>query len=338
MAYRLYRCYSHISSFQGLRGLPNYGLSCCVNALLQSFSATRELLPLLNGWTNDSGATEKAKNVPEHLQKTLQAMQGDRFLTDPHKSFLCCLDRNRIPMSVQHDADEVFLTIMNLIQEQMSDTELAQQIKHLYMVKVEEYLQCNDCTYIQSGETYLLSLPLPLLRGSNTLEDCFRDFFELQKLDNGNKCFCERCGEKTPSEQGFKLIYLPAVVCVHLKRFRYDNGYTKKLYSKVSFPPALDFKKILKQEQVSKSSEQPQSEWQYKLYAVIVHCGTAMFGHYTAYIKHEGDIWYYANDSHVSKTTWAHVEDTFGGSMGNDTAYMLLYRRTEGEREPECSG
>lgn len=331
---------AYFSRFQGLRGLPNYGLSCCVNALLQSFCATQELLALLNRWkVNDSGPQEKAKNVPEQLQKTLQAMQSDRFLPDPHKSFLHCLDRNRIPMSIQHDADEVFLSIMNLVQEQMSDTELAQQIKCLYKVKVEEHLQCNECTYIQSGETYLISLPLPLLRASNTLEECFRAFFELQELDGDDKCFCERCGEKTPSKQGLKLIHLPPVVCVHLKRFRSDDGYTKKLHCKVSFPQALDFKMILKAQHVSeKFPKQEQNEWQYKLYAVIVHHGSAVSGHYTAYITHDGDTWYHANDSYVSKRTWADVEGTFGGHWGCDTAYMLLYRRTEEEREPECSG
>ncbi|KAJ8381961.1 hypothetical protein SKAU_G00027390 [Synaphobranchus kaupii] len=337
-SYHLYVYYQspYGSRFQGLRGLPNYGLSCCVNALLQSFSATQELLALLNRWIeNDSGALEKARNVPQQLQKALQAMQSDRFLPNPHQSFLYCLDRNHIPMSVQHDADEVFISILNLIQEQMSDTELAQQIKCLYMVKLEEHLQCNECTYIQSGDTYMLSLPLPLSQGSNTLEDCFRAFFELQELDNEERCFCDRCGEKTPSKQGLKLIYLPSVVCVHLKRFHYDHGRTEKMHCEVSFPQALDFNTILKPEQVSQSSKQSRSEWQYKLYAVIVHCGTAMFGHYTAYIKPDGDIWYHANDSRVSQMTWADVEGTFGGSKGGDTAYMLLYRRTKEETEPD---
>ncbi|KAJ8262013.1 hypothetical protein GJAV_G00161100 [Gymnothorax javanicus] len=334
-----YPCYTTIySRYQGLRGLPNYGLSCCVNALLQSFSATQELLGLLDCWTVDVlRVPEKAKNVPLQLQNTLKAMQSDRFHPDPHKRFLHCLDSNHIPMSVQHDADEVFISILNLIQEQMSDTQLAQRIKGLYLVNLEEYLQCNECTYVQSGDTYLLSLPLPVLSGSNTLEECFQAFFELQDLDDEDKCFCDRCGEKTPSKQGFKLIRLPPVVCVHLKRFRHDGGYTRKLHCRVSFPPTLDFKSILGPGPISQSCKQQRSEWRYDLYAVIVHSGSAMFGHYTAYIKNDGGIWYYANDSCVYKTTWSDVESTFGGCKGSDTAYMLLYRRTE-DREPECSG
>lgn len=40
----------------------------------------------------------------------------------------------------------------------------------------------------------------------------------------------------------------------------------------------------------------------YSLCAVIVHIGSAMFGHYTAYVHHKGDqSWYYADDSSVRK-------------------------------------
>ncbi|XP_036374365.1 ubl carboxyl-terminal hydrolase 18 [Megalops cyprinoides] len=291
-------CYSRI---QDLRGLVNYGLSCCVNALLQSFSATHELVVLLNKWDiDDRGALVKTHNVPLQLQRILQAMQSQELQPVPHKDFLHCLDRNNIRLYKQHDADEVFLSILNLIQEQMSDKELAQEIRRLYMVTVEEHLQCMECRFIECGTSYLLSLPLPLREEDNTLEESFRNFFELQELRNMDECFCNRCGEKQPSRQGLRLIKLPPVVCIHLKRFRSTGGYTKKLYSKVSFPQTIDFKEILEPEQVSGSFLE--SEWQYNLYAVIVHCGSAMFGHYTAYIKHPGDNeWYHADDSRVRK-------------------------------------
>ncbi|KAG7456030.1 hypothetical protein MATL_G00247370 [Megalops atlanticus] len=337
------RTYRHSTSdyysrIQGLRGLMNYGLSCCVNALLQSFSATHELLELLNKWdTDDCGALDKAHNVPLQLQRTLQTMQSQGLQPAPHQDFLRCLDRNNIRLFKQHDADEVFLSILNFIQEQMSDKELAQEIRRLYMVKVEEYLQCLECRFIESATSYLLSLPLPLCEGNNTLEERFRDFFELQELKNMDECFCNRCGEKQPARQGLRLIELPPVVCIHLKRFRSTDGYTKKLHSKVSFPQTIDFNKVLGPEQVSGNFLQ--SEWQYNLYAVIVHCGSAMSGHYTAYIKHSGDNeWYHADDSRVHKAKWEEVKYTFGGSRGDGTAYMLLYRRIEKEKELECSG
>uniref|UniRef100_A0A4W5QD99 Ubiquitin specific peptidase 18 n=1 Tax=Hucho hucho TaxID=62062 RepID=A0A4W5QD99_9TELE len=322
------------SRSQGLRGLMNYGLSCCVNALLQSFSATWELVDLLEGWD----PVDK-ESVPLYLREVLLAMQSDQSQPAPHQDFLHCLDRNYIRIHVQQDADEVFLSILNLIQQQMSDKVLAQEIQSLYKVTVETYLQCIECTYIKTGTSFLLSLPMHIRESHNSLEGCIRLFFELQELRDGDKCYCARCGEKKPSKQGFKLISLPPVLCLHLKRFRNSRGYTRKLYCKVTFPETLNISEILTVEALSESYVQ--SDSQYSLCAVIVHSGDAMFGHYTAYVRHKDQSWYYANDSFVRQVSWKEVQNTYGGSQREDTAYMLLYRQTpEGSNKsgPQADG
>ncbi|CAB1345929.1 unnamed protein product [Coregonus sp. 'balchen'] len=278
-----------------LQGLMNYGLSCCVNALLQSFSATWELVDLLDRW---NPVDKYKESVPLQLRKVLLAMQSDQSQPAPHQDFLHCLDRNYIRLHVQHDADEVFLSILNLIQQQMSDKALAQEIQSLYKVTMETYLQCLECTYIESGTSFLLSLPMHLKDSHNSLDDCIRLFFELQELRDRDNCYCERCGEKKPSKQGFKLISLPPILCLHLKRFRNSRGYTRKLHCKVTFPETLNISEILTAEALSQSYVQ--SDSQYSLCAVIVHSGDAMFGHYTAYVRHKKDqSWYYADDSNV---------------------------------------
>lgn len=56
-----------------------------------------------------------------------------------------------------------------------------------------------------------------------------------------------------------------------------------------------------------------QSDSQYSLCAVIVHSGDAMFGHYTAYVRHKDQSWYYANDSYVRQVReneWKNVYTT----------------------------
>ncbi len=35
--------------------------------------------------------------------------------------------------------------------------------------------------------------------------------------------------------QEVKLVSLPQILCVHLKRFRNDDGYTRKIFNKVTF-------------------------------------------------------------------------------------------------------
>ncbi|MBN3320880.1 UBP18 hydrolase, partial [Atractosteus spatula] len=350
------RCFSRSYSFQdsmsstrlpGLMGLLNYRLSCCVNSVLQSFFATEEFTEKLDRWNGPSTAAEEKCNTPLQLQRVLRVMQKDRSQTQAHTDFLYCLHLNHIRFCVQHDADEVFLLILNLIQQQMSDTNLAQEIRDLYKTEVRQHLKCLSCNSMHDvpNKSYFVSFPLPVYENCQTVENCFQFFFRPQKLTDRNKCYCNYCGEKTTTEQAsssslvFKLISLPKVLVIHLKRFQ-CSGSTQKLNCKVSFREILDFQKILHEDQheLNKGNYSvlltcacfPQ--YMYELFAVIVHSGTAVFGHYTAYIKSPGEqTWYHADDSFISTASWADVQSTYGSSSGSKSAYMLLYRKIEEE-------
>ncbi|XP_072233688.1 ubl carboxyl-terminal hydrolase 18 [Leuresthes tenuis] len=319
----------------GMRGLRNDHLSCCVNTLLQTFSATWELADLLVKW--EAAAGMDSFNVPLQLKKVLVAMRGDSSHPAPHRDFLHCLDRNCIRLSFQHDADEVFLSILNLMQQQMDDKVLAVEIQNLYKISVETYLQCLECNCVQTHNSYLLSLPLHIKEDHNSLEDCMTSFFEHQELTGINRCFCPHCETKMPSRQGVRLSTLPRILCIHLKRFRNIQGFTRKLDCGVTFPETFDFSEISKE---AFSADLKQSGGRYTLYAVVVHSGSSMCGHYTAYIRDRvNEHWHYADDSHVRQASWEEVQKTYGGDCRH-TAYMLMYRRNTKEqgRQPEFSG
>ncbi|XP_041820283.1 ubl carboxyl-terminal hydrolase 18 [Chelmon rostratus] len=320
----------------GMRGLRNYCLSCCVNTLLQSFSATWELADLLDKWET-AGMRTDSPNVPLQLKRVLAAMRSDVSQPAPHQDFLRSLDRNCLRLYTQHDADEVFISILNLIQQQMDDKALALEIQNLYRISVETLVQCLECSSVQTQTSYLLSLPLHIKEDDNSLEDCMSSFFEHQELRGINCCFCAQCGMKTPSKQCVKLLSLPRILCVHLKRFRNSRGGTRKLDCRVTFPETFEFSEICKE---AFSSDFAQNNCKYTLHAVVVHSGCAMCGHYTAYVRHRtNQRWYYANDSHVKQASWEEVKRTYGGYCG-DTAYMLMYRSgsNEGRPQPEFSG
>ncbi|XP_026078821.1 ubl carboxyl-terminal hydrolase 18-like isoform X2 [Carassius auratus] len=311
-------------SLNYVRGLFNYSLSCCVNALLQSFSATTELLDILNIWHPSDGIDER--NVPLQLRKALEAMR-DISHSAPHKDFLNCLYRQAIRPSTQQDADEIFHIILNLSQKQMPDAAVAQEIRSLYEIKVETQVVCSKCEFIHRAPSSLFSLPLAIWERENTLKGCINSFFKLQKLPDSEKFYCDRCDEKQPSTHEMKLVSLPPILCVHLKRFRNDDGFTRKLFSEVTFPETFSTE-IFAAAQSENADGLKADEW-YSLYAVVVHIGTAMFGHYTAFI-HSDQEWYYADDSCVRQSTWAEVRETYGESHRygqRRTAYLLLYRK-----------
>ncbi|XP_043093973.1 ubl carboxyl-terminal hydrolase 18 isoform X3 [Puntigrus tetrazona] len=271
MAYRFYSGSGSLG--YEVRGLLNYNLSCCTNALLQSFSATTELLDILNKW-HPSDETDE-RNVLLQLKNALEAMR-DKSHPAPHKDFLKCLYYQAVRPSTQQDADEIFHIILNLSQKQMPDAAVAQEIRSLFEIQVENQVVCSECTYIHRAPSSLFSLPLAIFE-RDTLESCIKSFFMLQELPDSEKAYCDRCAEKRPS--------------THEADYVKTNEY-------------------------------------YSLYAVIVHEGH-MFGHYTAFIRsNQEEMWYYADDCRVRPSTWADVQDTYGGShQYGSTAYLLLYRK-----------
>lgn len=90
---------------------------------------------------------EEDHNVPLNLRRVLAAMKSDRPLLAPHQDFLSCLERNRIRRkeerrshvnltapagdtcrvftgNTQHDADQVFLFILDVVFQQIDDKRL----------------------------------------------------------------------------------------------------------------------------------------------------------------------------------------------------------------------
>ncbi|XP_015816083.3 ubl carboxyl-terminal hydrolase 18 isoform X1 [Nothobranchius furzeri] len=318
-----------------MRGLTNYRLSCCVNSMLQTLAATWELAVILEKWqVAGSGADDC--NIPLQLKKVLTAMQSDATQPAPHRDFLHCLDRNSIRLNIQHDADEIFLSILGLVRQQMDDRVLALEIENLYKISVETQLQCLECDLVQTRSSFLLSLPLHIKEDENSLENCMASFFEHQELRGTNSCYCTHCETRNPSRQGLKLNSLPQILCIQLKRFRNRRGSTQKLECTVTFPENVDFSEILIE---AFSASFSQKECKYTLYAVVVHCGCAAFGHYTAFVRHKvNQQWYYADDSHVQQVSWREVQTAYG-RLDRGTAYMLMYRRDlTQEGEPNLSG
>lgn len=76
---------------------------------------------------------------------------------------------------------------------------------------------------------------------------------------------------------------------------------------------------------------QPLNEHFYELFSIMIHSGSALGGHYYAYIKcFDTNLWYQFNDSQVKEIEKAEIEKMYGGIIGNGmfgaNAYLLMYR------------
>ncbi|MEQ2185806.1 Ubiquitin carboxyl-terminal hydrolase 20, partial [Goodea atripinnis] len=151
-----------------------------------------------------------------------------------------------------------------------------------------------------------------------TLEDCLAAFFAADELKGDNMYSCERCKKLRNGVKYCKVLKLPEILCIHLKRFRHEVMYSFKISNHVSFPlEGLDMRPFL-------AKESPSQVTTYDLLSVICHHGTAGSGHYIAYCQNViNGQWYEFDDQYVTE-----VHETV---VQNAEAYVLFYRKSSEE-------
>lgn len=318
----------------GLVGLHNIGQTCCLNSLIQVFIMNTDFTKILKRITVPK-VSEEQRSVPFQMLLLLEKMQDSRQKAVRPTELAYCLQKNNVPLFVQHDAAQLYLTVWNLIKDQITDADLVERLQDLYTIRVKEILVCLDCATESSRDSSLLTLPLSLFDMNSeplrTLEDALRYFFQSKELCNKSTCFCQNCGRKTHRKQALKVTRLPQTLTIHLRRFSIKNSRTEKVCHSLCFPESLDFGQVLPSEQPITEAEE-QDEAQYELFAVIAHMGMADFGHYCAYIRNPMDgKWFCFNDSHVCWVSWKDIQCTYGnhGCRWQETAYLLVYMKTE---------
>ena len=130
---------------------------------------------------------------------------------------------------------------------------------------------------------------------------------------------CEKCNFDTSKLKSLRFARLPDVLCIHLKRFEYYDGFRKKIKNPVAFP-----KEKLDLGPFFNKSPSLRDTSTYDLIGVIDHFGEVNFGHYIAECKN-GKRWFTYDDSKVSDS-----EINFGDNeVVSTSAYILFYQKVK---------
>lgn len=132
--------------------------------------------------------------------------------------------------------------------------------------------------------------------------DCLTSFIEVEELAETELYYCNNCKSKQRSTKRFWIRRLPNVLCLHLKRFRWNNFFRTKVDTSINFPVnALDMSQFVLSD-IPDTRRSPTGTNLYDLAAVIVHHGSGVgSGHYTAFAVNDGQ-WFHFNDSTVRPT------------------------------------
>ncbi|XP_053991980.1 ubiquitin carboxyl-terminal hydrolase 4-like [Hylaeus volcanicus] len=152
-------------------------------------------------------------------------------------------------------------------------------------------LRCHD--FSLKFEPFLyLSLPIKSQHTPNSiqsLKDAFKAFCSPERLKDA-QWHCPNCKHVVSVDKQIRIIKLPTVLIIHLKRFEYD-GYTScKIQDYIHIlTEGINFETFICQKHCLF----------YDLYAVIDHSGEASSGHYTASCLLDGH-WLRFNDTLIS--------------------------------------
>mmetsp|Transcript_34467 Transcript_34467/g.73426 ORF Transcript_34467/g.73426 Transcript_34467/m.73426 type:complete len:880 (-) Transcript_34467:214-2853(-) len=149
------------------------------------------------------------------------------------------------------------------------------------------------------------------------ITDCLRKFCAPEYLVGKEKYECEHCKRKTDGERRLVFKELPEVLCIHIKRFRYDSSWfnAQKNSRVVTFPVTkhLDMSPFL--------DEPPPHSVEYRLVGLIQHIGSMGGGHYVSYCQHKRKTqeWFEFDDLQVRAVSADVVEKA--------EPYVLFYQR-----------
>jgi ubiquitin C-terminal hydrolase len=316
-------------------GLGNLGLTCAINALIQCITHTSSLRSFfINNTFNESTLAYQFKDVIQLLY-IQQATVAPKALL--HR--LYSLFPNSFHHGEQHDICELWMLISDKIAEEVGQNippppkTLEEDPNNLENKLHHVLYQCNNKTTSQWIET-IQGIQISILQCKNNacleqyynpelfttitvdiptdkptdLAELLLDFYKIEEMDGWK---CDKCTQCLGAKKQSKLLKLPKVLIIVIKRFLMtEDGSFKKIHNGVNISNDLEFTFDNKTHK-------------YKLNGYGNHLGSYHGGHYTASVcntENEVNKWLYYDDTHYSE-----LRDI--DFISNKEAYILFYEK-----------
>ncbi|OHS93051.1 hypothetical protein TRFO_12061 [Tritrichomonas foetus] len=309
---------SNIVSPTGHCGLINLGATCFLNSTLQQFFA----IPLLRNKILEYKGNDDFMCSLRTLYAQMYLSKGQLQTTEDLVRVWTGWDGEPMNPMIQQDACEFTQMLIDKLEGGLTP----QFINSLFggtTVNIFEGLSEEfSAESVQPFSTFTLPI-----QGCFNTDDAFAQVQTPDFFTGENQYFAENLGHKIDVKKVEYLCKLPPYLIIQLSRFEYnyDLGIRTKINSIFHFPSQIDVSDFTSP--LNKSKQ----EMNYVLRGVIMHHGSADFGHYTSYIKDRiTNKWFLYNDMMVTEVTEEEVlENGSGSRMHHSSAYILFYDRID---------
>jgi ubiquitin C-terminal hydrolase len=250
----------------------------------------------------------------------------------------------------QHDVHELAQVLFDSLENILKNTPDHDAIKSLFFGAQTYYTRCLDADFTSRRQEGLYDVELTV-KGHDSLTNSFEFYVRPEKID-GKYCWEHEDGTKSyhEAERGVLFDRLPPVLMIHPNRVDFDMERMERVTvsTKWTFPVEIDLGPFVSTPAAgcatpaasASSLEERQDSFgellstEYVLRSVIIHSGTAMYGHYYCYVRLDDGKWVCFNDNTVSHVSEATVfSKAFSGPViyssyaypASERATLLLY-------------
>ena len=330
-----YNPFLQSKSKSGYVGINNLGSICYMISVIQQFY----MIPLFKRAILTVDLPNNTDNSTFQLQKMFSYLTfSTKQFYDPTDFVFSFKDYDGAPTDslVQCDAQEFLGRFINQIEDDLKSTNYKYILNNIFGGEIHQILTCQnpECNLTKTQKEVINLLSLDIKNCSN-LNQCLAKFIQEENIDDYN---CEKCKLKVSYTKNVLINKLPNILIIHLQRisFNYQTFELEKINTKVDFSREINLKNYTtKFDNNSISNE----NFEYSLIGVIVHSGTAQYGHYFSLVntKNDKNKWVKFNDKTVTDYNANNLEiDTFGGDKieaaeyyedFGESAYMLIYEK-----------
>ena len=335
-------CYSPLTdsiSSAGFVGIKNLSCLCYMNSVIQQFF----MIPIFRNAILSLPINPNLKEEEDNDDLLFQFQKMFYYLKyskkehyDP-KSFVFSFkdyDGKPTNVNVQCDAQEFLSRLIEKIDESLKNCEQKYLCSNIFGGSTLQQVKCTnpECGNISERKENINYLSLDIKESKN-VEECLNKFIVEEKIQDYH---CEKCDKKITNIKRVLIDKIPNILIIHLQRiaFSYETFNMEKINTPIHFEESFNIKNYTLYKD---NNDIPREYFEYKLQGLIIHKGTAQYGHYYSVIyseeKDKAGKWYKFNDTSVTEINYDQfVNEAIGNNLESEygsSAYMLIYQKNE---------